>query len=44
MNYMQAAEQATANIDTSTLAGRLEKARVWAETVANQAAQDKVRS
>lgn len=39
--YQAAAQAATANIDTSTLAGRLQKAQVWAQTVAAQAAQAK---
>lgn len=41
MQFQQAAQQATAGIDTSTLAGRLQKAQVWAQTVAAQAAQAK---
>lgn len=36
LGYLNAAQAATANIDTSTRAGRLEKARVWAETVGAQ--------
>lgn len=35
--YQQAAAAATANIDTTTLAGRLQKAQVWQQTVAEQA-------
>lgn len=41
MSYQQAAQAATAGIDTSTLAGRLQKAQVWAQTVAHQAAAAK---
>lgn len=37
MQYQQAAQAATASIDTSTLAGRLEKSRVWQATVAEAA-------
>lgn len=36
MQYQQAAAQATAGIDTSTRAGRLQKMAVWAQTVAEQ--------
>lgn len=41
MQFQQAAQQATAGIDTSTLAGRLQKMQVWAQTVAQQSAQAK---
>lgn len=36
MAYQQAAQAATAGIDTTTLAGRLQKAQVWAQTVHQQ--------
>lgn len=39
MAYQQAAAQATAGIDTSTLEGRLQKQTVWARTVAQAKAQ-----
>lgn len=41
MSYQQQAQAATANMDTSTLEGRLEKARVYQATVAAAAAADK---
>jgi hypothetical protein len=36
MQYQQAAQAATANIDTSTPAGRLQKMMTWVETVRQQ--------
>lgn len=36
MGFQQAAAAATASIDTSTRAGRLQKMAVWAQTVAEQ--------
>lgn len=36
MSYQQAAAAATAGIDTSTLAGRLQKSQVWIQTVHQQ--------
>lgn len=36
MSYQQAAQAATAGIDTSTVQGRLQKAQVWGQTVHNQ--------
>lgn len=36
-SYQQAAAAATSGIDTTTLAGRLQKAAVWAQTVSDQA-------
>ena len=36
MSYQQAAQAATAGIDTTTVAGRLQKAQVWAQTVHQQ--------
>ena len=41
MAYQQAAAAATAGIDTTTLAGRLQKSQVWQQTVHQQAAQAK---
>lgn len=41
MQYQAAAQQATAGIDTSTRAGRLQKMQVWAATVAAQSDQAK---
>ena len=37
MAFQQAAQSATANIDTSTQSGRLQKMMVWAQTVSQQA-------
>jgi hypothetical protein len=41
MAYQQQAQAATASIDTTTLEGRLEKARVYAQTVHAAAQADK---
>lgn len=41
MGYQQQAQQATAGIDTSTLAGRLQKMMVHAQTVSDLAKQAK---